>query len=418
MQNRLHLLAGLLMATALVAAACGGDDPVADPADQGEQTADQTENAQDHPDEAEDAVDQTVSDEADDSNPADEQAEEQTSEPDPADDPNREVLSLGETFRTSLTEVDGVRQFRFEAEEGALIRVAVDGKAGMDPIVTLLEPNRNEITTEDDVSPGANRDAVLIARLPSAGLQVVRVEAFGASIGEFEITIEQIAENADSDSQILTIGSTVSGSIWEPADIDIYEFQGTAGQPVRIYVDGAIGVDLVTQIFAPDGSFITTADDSGHGLDPEIELTLSNDGSYRVEVFAFGNKIGPYEFSVRTIPEDSAADDPAILETMTNTALAYLAALQDGDTLNMFALAGPEAIAFRGWESSADVEFDLLNIAQTVAGGEAGTATATLDGDRGRVTVSLGASGQTMRFDMVSVGGRWFVDLWSVVADA
>ena len=145
---------------------------------------------------------------------------------------------------------------------------------------------------------------------------------------------------------------------------------------------------------------------------------MPGDGAGRVEVFAFGNKIGPYEFSVRTIPEDPPADDPATLEAIANTALAYLAALQDGDTLNMFALAGPEAIAFRGWESAADVEFDLLNIAQTVAGGEAGTPTATLDGDRGRVTVDLIGSGQTMRFDMVSVGGRWFIDLWSVVATA
>ncbi len=415
MQKRLHLLAGVLMAAALAFAACGGDDdPVPEPADQAEQTSDQTEETPDQADEAEEPADQTVPDEAEDRDPA----EDQTTQPDPADDPNRELLSLGETFSASITEIDGVRQFRFEADEGALIRVSVDGKAGMDPIVTLLEPNRNEIKTEDDVSPGANRDAVLIARLPSAGLQVVRVVAFGTSIGDFEITIEQLAENADSDSQILTIDSTVIGSIWEPADIDIYEFQGAAGQRLRIYVDGAISVDLVAQVFAPNGSFITTADDSGHGLDPEILLTLPDDGTYRVEVFAFGNKIGPYEFSVSTVPEDPPADDPAILEEIANTALAYLAALQDGDTLNMFALAGPEAIAFRGWESAADVEFDLLNITQTVAGGEPGTATATLDGERGRVTVALIGSGQTMRFDMISVGGRWFVDLWSVVADA
>ena len=121
---------------------------------------------------------------------------------------------------------------------------------------------------------------------------------------------------------------------------------------------------------------------------------------------------------MRTIPEDPPADDPAILEDVRDAALTYLDALQNGDTLVMFNLAGPEAIAFRGWESAADVEFDLDNLAQTVASGEAGTVTSSLDGDRGRVTVPIVDSGLTMRFDMVNVGGRWFVDLWALVADA
>ncbi|HJN92125.1 MAG TPA: hypothetical protein QGF05_05290, partial [Dehalococcoidia bacterium] len=419
MRKRLHLVVGLLLVGALAAAACGGNDAdppedalVTDQADDSEADAapDEPAPGDANPDEVE-----AEADEPEDVALPEEDAEApDQAEPEPESDLDRELLTYGETFAAAITEVDGVRQFRFEGEEFDLVRIRVDGKDGMDPIVTLLEPNRTEVTSNDDESLGANRDSLLIASLVSSGLQVVRVEAFGTDIGNFEISIELLPFSEDTDSEVLSIGSTVTGSIWEPGDVDTFEFAGTAGQPVRVYVDGAVGVDLRAQIFGPDAAVIQASDDSGHGLDPELLLVLATDGSYRVDVFAVGNKIGPYEFSVKTIGEETAEPDPAVLQDMENTALSYLAALQAGDSLSLFALAGPEAIVFRGWESDEDVTRDLAKLAETVVLGEPGTPTSSLEDDRGRVTIPVADAG-SMRFDMINTGGRWSVDFWERV---
>lgn len=431
MRKRLHLVAGLLLGGALIAAACGGDDanptPEADDTPIVGEQADTPEGADPEngtpegtpPDEPEGDVEADPPDEGglaeDDPDPAIPEDGEPADDPDPADvDPDKELLEYGERFAAAITEVGAVRQFRFEGEEFDLVRIRVDGKDGMDPIVTLLEPNRTEFASNDDESLGANRDSLLIASLISDGLQVVRVEAFGNDIGNFEITIELLPFSEDTDSQVLSIGSTVTGSISEPGDVDAFEFAGTAGQPIRVYIDGALGADLQAQIFGPDFVVIQASDDSGHGLDPELLLVLPLDGNYRVDVFAVGNKIGPYEFSVKTIGEETAEPDPAVIQDMTNTALAYLAALQAGDSLSLFALAGPEAIVFRGWESDQDVTRDLAKLAETVVLGEAGTPASTLENDRGRVTILVADAG-TMRFDMINTGGRWFVDFWERV---
>ena len=415
MPYRLHLLGSLLLVGAITLAACGGDD--APPAEQGSETPEQSEQAvEEEP--TGDEPPETATEPTGETEPVEEDepgevVEEEQAEP--AFDPNREILVYGETFPASIEEVAGVRQFRFEGAEGDLVRIRVDGKAGMDPIVTLLEPNRTEILSNDDVSPGANRDSLIVTGLVSTGLQVIRVEAFGSDIGDFEITLELLPFDTDDDSQIVAIGTTVNGTIGQPGDVDVFEFTGTVGQPVLVYVEGVLGSDLLAQMFAPDGTFLQAADDSGHGLDPEIALTLTQDGSYRVEVFAVGSKIGAYQFSVSTVPETVAEPDATVVEAMANTALAYLAALQDSDTLNLFALAGPEAIAFRGWESAEDVERDLTKLAETVLFGEAATPISQLNGERGRVFVPIGDGSQSMRFDMTLTGGRWFVDFWERV---
>ncbi|MCZ6708698.1 MAG: PPC domain-containing protein [Chloroflexi bacterium] len=414
MPYRLHLLGSLLLVGAITLAACGGDDAPAE--EPGSETPEQSEQAVEEEPTGEEpqgtATEPTEETEPVEEDEPGEVVEEQT---EPAFDPNREILVYGETFPASIEEVGGVRQFRFEGAEGDLVRIRVDGKAGMDPIVTLLEPNRTEIISNDDVSPGANRDSLVVTGLVSTGLQVIRVEAFGSDIGDFEITLELLPFDTDDDSQIVAIGTTVNGTIGQPGDVDVFEFTGTVGQPVLVYVEGVLGSDLLAQMFAPDGTFLQAADDSGHGLDPEIALTLTQDGSYRVEVFALGSKIGAYQFSVTTVPETQPEPDATVVEAMANTALAYLAALQDSDTLNLFVLAGPEAIAFRGWESAEDVERDLTKLVQTFLVGEPATPISQLDGERGRVFVPIGDGSQSVRFDMTLTGGRWLVDFWERV---
>ena len=161
--RRTTLFPALAALATVALVACGGGD------DNGDEPAEQTPMEGQTPVE-QTPVEQTSTMETDPEPIADEPPPAEESVP----DAERELLAYGDSLEGELTAAGEERQFRFEGAENDLVRITVDGKDGMDPILTLLEPNRTEIAINDDLST-SNRDSLIIARLPTAGLQVVRV---------------------------------------------------------------------------------------------------------------------------------------------------------------------------------------------------------------------------------------------------
>lgn len=440
MQKLLLPLTGVFVAIALVAAACGGGDD-GDEEAQAQAQADSQQAAE----EEQAVADPEPREQAQSEQPAEEvqraaeeeqaaaeeeaQAEEQAEEEQDADkqsDLPPDQLAYGGTIRASVLTPEESSQFRFEGTEGDLVRIRVDGLDGMDPIVTLLEPNRTEVLSNDDVSV-ANRDSLLIATLPSTGLQVVRITPFDAtSGGEFVLSVELLDPEVVDDSAIISIGDVVDARLHTPGDVDTFEFAGDAGQIVRIRAAGEIGVDTYMEVFGPDGTFLALNDDSGHGLDAEVELELSQSGSYRIDIFASAvgirppgdgtrdrHKIGDYQFSVVVLPAPVEASGQTAT-ALASLALTYLDAVQQSDALTIFGLSGPEQIDQTGWQSAEDVSRDLSRQQDIVTAGTAGDVTAEVEGDRARVRVTIAVPGtgseETLRFDAVNVNGQWLVD--------
>ena len=357
--------------------------------------------------------------------PADPPAEEEAAEaeaeaePEPALPANH--LVYGSEIRSSVITPDEPAQFRFQGAEGDLVRIRVDGLATMDPVVTLLEPNRTEIRTNDDESI-ANRDSLLITTLPSEGLQVIRVVPYDSlSGGEFIVSVELLPAEATDDSRILSIGESVQARLHHPGDIDTFEFAGEAGQVVRIRADGEIGADTFIEVFDPEGGFLAINDDSGHGLDAELALELAVSGRYRVDVFPAvvgrpggeRHRIGDYVFSVVVLPEAVEASGETAT-ALAGLALTYLDAVQTGDAVSIFGLAGPEKISQTGWKNAEDVLRDLSDEQDVVTAGALGQARAEVEGDRARVYVGVTVPGTdtvlTVRVDAININGQWLVD--------
>ena len=357
--------------------------------------------------------------------PADPPAEEEAAEaeteaePEPALPANH--LVYGSEIRSSVITPDEPAQFRFQGAEGDLVRIRVDGLATMDPVVTLLEPNRTEIRTNDDESI-ANRDSLLITTLPSEGLQVIRVVPYDSlSGGEFIVSVELLPAEATDDSRILSIGESVQARLHHPGDIDTFEFAGEAGQVVRIRADGEVGADTFMEVFDPDGGFLAINDDSGHGLDAELALELAVSGRYRVDVFPAvvgrpggeRHRIGDYVFSVVVLPEAVEASG-ATATALAGLALTYLDAVQTGDAVSIFGLAGPEKISQTGWKNAEDVLRDLSDEQDVVTAGALGEARAEVEGDRARVYIGVTVPGTdtvlTLRVDAININGQWLVD--------
>ncbi len=357
--------------------------------------------------------------------PADPPVEEEAAEaeteaePEPALPANH--LVYGSEIRSSVITPDEPAQFRFQGAEGDLVRIRVDGLATMDPVVTLLEPNRTEIRTNDDESI-ANRDSLLITTLPSEGLQVIRVVPYDSlSGGEFIVSVELLPAEATDDSRILSIGESVQARLHHPGDIDTFEFAGEAGQVVRIRADGEIGADTFIEVFDPEGGFLAINDDSGHGLDAELALELAVSGRYRVDVFPAvvgrpggeRHRIGDYVFSVVVLPEAVEASGETAT-ALAGLALTYLDAVQTGDAVSIFGLAGPEKISQTGWKNAEDVLRDLSDEQDVVTAGALGQARAEVEGDRARVYVGVTVPGTdtvlTVRVDAININGQWLVD--------
>lgn len=424
-KRRFSLVIALAAAAALALAACSGDS--AEPA---QQAAPQQTGAQAEPQQQPAAQPEPTTPTEPEEPAAAQQTEppeaEQPGDADQGDDdgvvydPDRDTLNEGERFGSRIESGDEVKQFRFTAEADEWLRISVDGLDGMDPVLTLLQPDRTDIARNDDRS-ATNRDSLLVVEIPTSGEQVIRVGAFdAASTGDFIIQVERLTIGNDADSGVVAIGTSTPARLNFPGDVDAFEFAGRAGQTVTLTVDGDTGVDVYMQFLDPTNTLIASDDDSGHGLDAELTLTLEQDGMHRIEVWAARNLEGqrPLIGSYDVIVRDGAAIGLLDAQTATDTsgvALTFLDALRQGDSATILALAGPEALTTWGWQSSGDVDRDLRKMQSIGLGAAVLQAVAqgdSLNENRARVFLQL-AEEDWLRFELISVGGLWTVDFWA-----
>ena len=421
-----------------LAVACGDDssDTAATQQSQQGQQADQAAAAQQQqqaqPIDA--AEQQSASQASQQTAPAQEQAEQQQSQSaeqdaaqgqaqeteQPTSDPNRDTLLEGELFASMIGDEDEERVFRFQAAASAWLRIFVDGKGGMDPVLTLLDPEGVEIAVNDDLST-TNRDSLLIAQVPTEGLQFIRVQPFDSnSRGDFIIQVQTITIGADDDNAIIAVGSSADGRLNAPGDVDVFEFQVEQGQQVFVLVDGDTGVDVFAQLFQPGGDLLQIDDDGGHGLDSEIYFTAETAGLWRLEVWPASNKVGQRQLigAYRVTVEEglpTSAVNEAVASDLAAAALTFLEALRSGDSLTILALAGPEALTIWGWDDADDVGRDVQKIQSIDLGGEILQSVSfgdVLHSARGRVYFQF-SEDDWMRFELIQLGGRWLVDDWA-----
>lgn len=427
------VLVGLL--AALFAVACGDDAPQPTPQQQEQASAAQAQETAPIDTAQQEDQAQPQAEEAEPSTPAQPAAQEEQADPAPAEeptvqqaapadepvsDPDREVLIEGELFASSIGPEQLERTFRFQAATGAWLRIFVDGKGGMDPVVTLLQPDGTEVAVNDDLST-TNRDSLIIAQVPAEGLQFIRVQPYDSnSIGDFIIQVQTLTVGVDDDNAIIALGSSANGRLNLPGDVDVFEFQAEVGQQVFVLVDGDTGVDVFAQVFRPDGNLLQIDDDGGHGLDAELYFTADEAGSWRVEVWPASNKagqrqlIGAYRITAMEGLPTSAVNE-AVASDLAAAALTFLQALRDGDTATILALAGPEALTIWGWNDDADVGRDVQKLQSIDLGGEILQSVSygdVLHSARGRVYFQFSES-DWMRFELIQLAGHWLIDDWA-----
>lgn len=127
------------------------------------------------------------------------------------------------------------------------------------------------------------------------------------------------------------IGTVPTGGFAE------FTFNGTAGQPVLIFVDGDTATtgtsipDIVLELYGPDNALLATKDT---GTNPEsIALALPAAGTYRVRVISFVETQGGdfrYEVSNAVLPEPVLSDYNLLFFLSTGQ---FIGALAEANTL-------------------------------------------------------------------------------------
>jgi hypothetical protein len=138
-----------------------------------------------------------------------------------------------------------------------------------------------------DEGSGANNAALIdIATITQSATYILRVEAEqGTGQGSY-VLLWRYVRAAPTPTPLPAMTTILAFS--DEVDLEAYQFyvfQGQAGQTIRVQVIAApdSSLDPVVALIAPDGSMIAEADDN-NGLNPEMIVSLPQDGTYNVRV--------------------------------------------------------------------------------------------------------------------------------------
>lgn len=156
----------------------------------------------------------------------------------------------GTPDRAEITNDRPVRYYTFFAQRDDLVTVAMNRLGGtLDPLLDLFDADLNLIASNDDIVPGANRNARIDRlRIPADGVYFIAATRYereqGTTSGGFELRLE-ISGNAfaavPSTVAIIEYGTTITGFLDDLNPQLLYAFYGEQGERVRVAMNRTDG---------------------------------------------------------------------------------------------------------------------------------------------------------------------------------
>jgi len=195
-------------------------------------------------------------------------------------------------------------------------RVTVDLRSeSFDTYVMLVEPSGEQQENDDADDVGHSRIETALAE---TGVYEVIVTSYEpGEVGDYELIIEQADGTSIQPSReaaTLTVGRSTNGRL-ESIDLeaetgefrDLYVFDGTAGERVRIEMSSD-DFDTFVALTTPDGDIIDNDDFEGSTARSVVELELPASGRYRVAATSYSaGETGEYRLLVDSRSGPSSA---------------------------------------------------------------------------------------------------------------
>jgi hypothetical protein len=161
--------------------------------------------------------------------------------------------------------------------------------------------------TTGDVPRVGNTQAEIELTLPpdftGATVNVIAINATGESkshpliVDKALPVVEKEPNNGFAQAQSISVGQTVAGAIDRGFDVDVYRFEGKAGQRIIAEVIAArfgSPLDSILTLYTGDGQTVAANDDlDGTTTDSRLETTLPRDGPYYLVVVDANDRGGP-----------------------------------------------------------------------------------------------------------------------------
>ena len=111
-----------------------------------------------------------------------------------------------------------------------------------------------------------------------------------------ELVEEKEPNGGFKQAQPLEPGKVLMGVVKEPADVDVFRFEGRAGQRVRVEVTAATlgsALDSIVTLYDAGGHVLASNDDAQGHTDSLLKAKLSGDGAYFVSLIDAQDRGGP-----------------------------------------------------------------------------------------------------------------------------
>lgn len=111
-----------------------------------------------------------------------------------------------------------------------------------------------------------------------------------------ELSEEKEPNGGFREAQSLSIGQTMSGTTKEVGDVDVFRFEGAAGQMIRLEVFAAAAgsaLDSLITLYDAKGRGLASNDDARGGRDSFLETMLVAAGPHYISVMDANDKAGP-----------------------------------------------------------------------------------------------------------------------------
>jgi len=114
--------------------------------------------------------------------------------------------------------------------------------------------------------------------------------------GKIPVIAEKEPNNGFRQAQPVQVPQAIDGAISPPQDVDVFKFEGQAGQRIVCEVLAArhgSALDSLLTLYNSSGKIVASNDDHGGSTDSRIEVTLPEAGTYYVSLSDAHDQGGP-----------------------------------------------------------------------------------------------------------------------------
>lgn len=226
------------------------------------------------------------------------------------------AIAVGGTVTGNIEIGDDRDWFRVTLTAGVTYRIDLTGGTLADPLLYVRNSSGTALVSDDDSGPGLN--ATLTYTPTTTGTYYF--DAQGATLtgtGTYTLSLNQIGGDdypaSTATPGTLTVGSTLTGSIGQAADVDWIRVSLLSGVLYRFDARGSatsggtLG-DPSLQLLNSNGTTLVTDNDSGVGADSRIMFRAVTSGTYYLAVRSnAASATGTYTVSATANGDDYTA---------------------------------------------------------------------------------------------------------------